>query len=121
QPEHSPKIELAARTLTAEAKFNDPARDAGVHLTNLWYTRLAAMIDSGKGNANQQAFLRVFAPESAKMALSVLEKPLPDRKLQTGVSIARLMAKLAEYGQEDTLYVLLPLLEPSASAPGLKD
>jgi hypothetical protein len=122
QPEHYPNIKLAAKTLTAEAKFNDPTRDGSIHATNQWYKRVADMIDSGKANPkNQQVFLQVFAPESARMALSVLESPQPNSKLQTGVSIARLMAKLAEYGQEDVLYVLLPLLDPNAAAPGLKD
>jgi hypothetical protein len=120
--DNQPKIELAARVRTAEAKFNNPAHEGE---TKRWFDRVAGIIDKGteKGVENQfhQSFLNAFAPESAKIAFQILEKPIPDRKLQTGVSVARMMAKLAEYGQEDTLYVLLVLLDPSASVPGARE
>jgi len=119
-PENQAKIELGARVRTAEAKFNNPA-----HLdeTKRWFDGVAAIIEKGVNKQtgaeadHHQEYLKIFAAESAKTALRVLEKPIPDQKLQTGVSIARMMAKLAEYGQEDALYVLLPLLDPSASIP----
>ncbi len=108
QPEHRAKIELAAKYYTAQVKFVRPDAEGAM---NRWFRDISSLIDQGKEGEFHQQFLKVFAAQSAKTALNVLGSPLPDRKLQTEVNVARLLAKLAEYGQEDTLYVLLTIFD----------
>jgi hypothetical protein len=109
--EHQPRIELAAKYYTAQIKFLKPDKGADIQG---WFQKMDTLLKKGKDGEFHQAFLKIFAAESARWAADILDNPAPNSTFNNQVNVLRYLAMLADYGQEGVVPVLLKVLSPKA-------